>query len=78
MILAMGYTTPLDSSASDPWGVVSLLVEAGLSLHNGATQVTALQLGAAALAYRSSTLGTIARVGTELYKRARQLRRTTD
>lgn len=67
----MSYTDALDSSASQQWSVVSLLVEAGLSLYEGKPKVAALQLGAAALTYRSSILGTLARVVIELYKRVR-------
>ena len=67
----MSYTDTLDSSRSDQLGVVSLLVEAGLSLYEGDSQLAALQLGTAALTYRSSVLGTIARLAIELYKRVR-------
>lgn len=67
----MGYTDALDSSASKQWSVVSLLVEAGLSLYEGKSQIAALQLGAAALTSRSSLLGTIARTIIEVYRRIR-------
>lgn len=67
----MSYTDALDSSASKQWSVVSLLVEAGLSLYEGMPKVAALQLGAAALTYQSSILGTLARLVIELYKRVR-------
>jgi hypothetical protein len=65
----MSYTDALDASATKQWSVVSLLVEAGLSLYEGNTRVAALQFGAAALTYRSNLLGTIARLFIELYKR---------
>jgi hypothetical protein len=67
----MRYADAVDMSASDQWSILALLVEAGLSLYNGNLRVAVLQLGAAALTSRSGLLGTIARVGIELYKRLR-------
>jgi hypothetical protein len=65
----MSYTDVLDSVSANQWSAVSLVVEAGLTLYEGNTRVAALQLGAAALTYRSPLLGTIARLVIELYKR---------
>ena len=70
-MVSMSYTDTLDSSTSNQWGVISLLVEAGLSLYEGKPRLAALQLGAAVLTYRSGLLGTLARVLIEFYKRIR-------
>ena len=57
--------------SAEDWAVVSLVVEAGISLYEGDTRLAALQLGTAALSYYSSLLGTLARVFVEVYKRFR-------
>ena len=67
----MSLVETMKRTSAEDWAVISLVVEAGISLYEGDTQLAALQLGTAALSYYSSLLGTLGRVLIELYKRFR-------
>ena len=67
----MSLTDTMSRTSAEDWAVVSLVVEAGISLYEGDTRLAALQLGTAVLSYYSSLLGALARVLIEVYKRFR-------
>ena len=71
LYLSMSFTNTIDRTSTEDWAVVSLIVEAGISLYEGDARLAALQLGTAALSYYSSLLGALARVLIEVYKRFR-------
>lgn len=67
----MNLTDLMNRASTENWAVISLVVEAGISLYEGDKRLAALQLGTAVVSYYSSLLGTLARVLVELYKRFR-------
>lgn len=71
LYLSMSFTDTMSRTSAEDWAVVSLVVEAGISLYEGDMRLAALQLGTAALSYYSSLLGALARVVIEVYKRFR-------
>ena len=70
-MVSMGLADLFTSKRSGLVGAISMVVEAGLALYRGDTKVAALLLGAAALAYRWSFLGTIAGILIRAYQRLR-------
>lgn len=67
----MGLTDLFDAKRAGPLSALSMLAEAALALYRGDTRLAALLVGAAALAYRWSFAGQIAKALIRLYQRIR-------
>lgn len=69
--LAMALSNVLDSNTVKGLGVASTLVDALMALSRGEKKLAAAFVGAAALAYRWSSLGFLAQVLLRAYRRFR-------